>query len=122
MAPDAFFDFVGAHDHGERVPPDEALDTTFHFLAAREWGLAVGGNGVLVGSRCSEGEFDAGALTLKLELLDQASYALGPPVCSTYSSDSSHSRFSKTSREVTSIVSGLTGFIRSDSFYLSSMT
>ena len=75
VATDSLFHLVGAHDHGERVPADQALDAAFHFLAAGKGRLAVGGNGVFVGRGRGERQLDAGALTLELELLDQASDA-----------------------------------------------
>src|SRR5260370_25815301 len=36
VAADIVLDAVGAHDHGERVPADEAFDAALQFLIARE--------------------------------------------------------------------------------------
>ena len=77
VAADAFLHLVGAHDHRHRVPADDALDAAFDLVVAGKRRLAVGGDGVDVGRGRGEREFDTGALTLKLELLDQASDTFG---------------------------------------------
>ena len=56
---DAFLDLVGADDHGKRIPAHQALDAALHFLAAGEWSLRLGVDGVLVGSRRSERKVNA---------------------------------------------------------------
>src|ERR1700728_2166527 len=53
MSADTFLDLIGAHDHGQGVPADKALNTPFHFLTAGKRSLVLRRNGVLVRrSRC----------------------------------------------------------------------
>ena len=51
VSANAFLDLVGAHDHGKRIPADQALDAALHFLTAGDGSLRFGIDGVLVRSR-----------------------------------------------------------------------
>ncbi len=59
VAADIVLHAIGAHDHGQRVPADEALDATLEFLVAGEKRLEASGNGVGVGRIGAEREVDA---------------------------------------------------------------
>src|ERR1700733_14998863 len=53
MSTDTFLDLIGADDHSQRVPANQALNTPFHFLTAGKRSLVLRRNGVLVRrSRC----------------------------------------------------------------------
>ena len=60
VAADVVLDAIGADDHGEGVPADEALDAALEFLVAGEKRLEACGNGVGVRSVRGEREVDAG--------------------------------------------------------------
>src|SRR5579863_670242 len=72
VAPNAVFDAVGAHHHGQSVPPDQALDAALDFLVARENGLLFKGNGVQVRSVRGEGKRDAEGLGVAAEPVQQS--------------------------------------------------
>ena len=55
VSADAVFNPVGANDHGQGIPADQALDAAFHFLVAGEGGLLAGRNGIYIGSVGGEG-------------------------------------------------------------------
>ena len=77
MAADAFLLLVGPYDHGQGVPPDQALDAAFHLLASREWSLLAGRNRVLVGSCGGEWQIDASfALGMQRKLLQKTASPL----------------------------------------------
>ena len=46
MPADAFFFFIAAHDHGHRVPADDALDAAFDLAVAGKCRLFFFGNGI----------------------------------------------------------------------------
>ena len=60
VAADVVLDAIGAYDHGERVPANQALDAALEFLIAGEKRLKAGGNGVGVGRVRGERNIDAG--------------------------------------------------------------
>src|SRR5262245_64893939 len=60
VSTDPFLQFVGANDHGQSIPPHQALDTPFHFLASGERGLLASGYRVLVRRGCGKGQINAG--------------------------------------------------------------
>src|SRR5579863_7090348 len=72
VAPNAVVDAVGAHHHGQGVPPDQALDAALDFLIAREDGLLFKGNGVEVRSVRSEGKSDAERLSVAAKPVQQS--------------------------------------------------
>ena len=51
---------VGAHDHGHRVPADEALDAALDLLAPGQRRLVLGADGVDVGGDGRERQSEAG--------------------------------------------------------------
>ena len=67
VSADAVFDAVGAHDHGQRVPANQALDAALHFLIAREQGLETGGDGVDVRGVGGERKIDAADSSVRAE-------------------------------------------------------
>src|ERR1700674_7160 len=60
VAADIVLDAIGAHDHGQRVPADEALDAALEFLVAGKKWLETRGNRIGVGRVGREREIDAG--------------------------------------------------------------
>src|SRR6266849_8326468 len=60
VSADVVLDAIGAHDHGESVPADEALDATLKFLIAGEKRLKAIGNSVGVRSVGRKWEIYAG--------------------------------------------------------------
>src|SRR5438270_6620241 len=48
MTANAAFYPVRADHHRHSIPAHQALDTSFHFLTSRKWGLLTDRNGVLV--------------------------------------------------------------------------
>ena len=70
VAADIVLHAIGAHDHGQRVPADQALDAALDFLIAGERRLEAMRNGVGVRSVGGERQIDAiygrmGAQTFK---------------------------------------------------------
>ena len=60
VSADAVLHAVGANNHRQRVPANQALDSAFHFLIAGKVGLVSGGNRVYIGGVGGEGEIHAG--------------------------------------------------------------
>ncbi len=54
MSADTFLDLIGADDHSQCIPANQALDAPFHLLTAGKRSLMLGGNGVLVWCRRSK--------------------------------------------------------------------
>src|SRR3954470_5649368 len=75
----AFLQLVGADDHGQSVPADQALDAALHLLTSRKGRLLAGWNRVLVRSGGGERKIYArGTASMQRELLQQPSGAVGP--------------------------------------------
>ena len=77
---DAVFHLVGAHDHGHRVPADQALDAALDLAAARIGPFLGGVDGVDVGGVGGERQLDAGPLRLDAEVSQQAAHPGRPSV------------------------------------------
>ena len=79
-----FLGLVGAHDHRQRVPADEALDAALDVVAARHQRLLVGGDRVDVGRVGGERQLDA-VLPWRECVSSRSSRATlaGPPLWST---------------------------------------
>ena len=68
---DAVTELVGADDHRERVPADEALDAAFDGLVAGKRRLLRGRDRVDVGRARGERQAEAGLASMKFELAEQ---------------------------------------------------
>jgi hypothetical protein len=71
VAADPFIRLVRAHDHGGRVPADEALDAALHVGAARHQHLFVGRNRVDVRGIGGERKLHAGLARMDGQLAQQ---------------------------------------------------
>src|SRR6266404_6234426 len=69
VAADVVLDAIGAHDHGQRVPANQALDAALEFLIAGEQRLEAIGNRVGVRRVRCEWEIDAGNGGVRAEAL-----------------------------------------------------
>ena len=72
VAANAVVDAVGANHHGQRVPPNQALDAALDFLIAREDGLFFKGNRIQVRSVRGEGKRDAEGLSVAAKPVQQS--------------------------------------------------
>ena len=68
---------VGAYHHGHGVPPDNVAYPVFEFVAAGIGRLLIGRDGVDVRRVLGEGEPDALAAGVGLELGDQLAHSSG---------------------------------------------
>ena len=59
MTADVVLDAVSAHNHGQRVPADEALDAPLQLLVTGEKRFEARRNGVGIRSVCRERQIDA---------------------------------------------------------------
>ena len=91
VAADVVLDAIGADDHGQRVPANQALDAALELLIAGEQRLEAGGNRVDVRSVGGERQVDATDFGVGAQALENFAATSGPLDCSTESSDSSHS-------------------------------
>jgi len=97
VAADVVLDAIGAHDHSEGVPANEALDAAFEFLVAGEKWFEAIGNRVRVWSVGGEWQIDAGNGGVGAKALEDFGGDFGPLDSRRESRDSSHSCTSRSS-------------------------
>ena len=68
---------VRAHNHGNRVPADQAFDPPFQLLIAREVGLQAVGDGIYIGGLRGEGNVDSHNLGVRPQALQNVRSNLG---------------------------------------------